>query len=55
MKTCKICKRDISIVNEDLRTEYANQADCLGMESLTEEQQLLVSGLICEECYMELE
>lgn len=56
MSMCKKCNRDIRSVNEDvLRTEYAAQADYFGMESLTEDQQLLVDGKICEECYMELD
>lgn len=53
MEKCMRCGRNISKVSdEDLRNEYAEQSDALGMESLTENQQMLVSGFICEECYM---
>lgn len=53
---CKTCNRDILRVSDgDLRSEYEAQADCLGVESLTENEQMLVEGLICEECYEELE
>jgi len=30
---------------EDYRQELCQQADCFGMESLTEEQQCIVNGL----------
>jgi hypothetical protein len=53
---CRICHRNIIEVSDgDLRNEYAEQSDCLGMESLTENQQLLVEGSICEDCYEELD
>jgi bacterioferritin-associated ferredoxin len=52
MGRCMRCNRNVSEVSdEDLRNEYAEQADALGMESLTEIQQMLVSGDICDKCY----
>jgi hypothetical protein len=52
MGVCLKCKRDISEVSDgDLRSEYCEQADYCGMEGLTENQQLLVEGKLCEECY----
>lgn len=54
MSKCKICGNDIESVSE-LRHEYSEQADQLGMESLTENEQLLVSGVICEECFDDLD
>lgn len=40
---------------EEIRDECCAQADCLGMESLTENQQALVDNLITFEKYAELE
>lgn len=56
MHLCKICNKDIDEMNDgDLKNEYTSQADYYGNDSLTENQQLLVTGIICEECYNELE
>lgn len=53
MSKCMYCKRDVLEVapDEGLRSGYVAQADVLGMESLTETQQMLVNGTLCEECY----
>lgn len=55
MKLCKLCGKDIEqIVDNDLLYELTSQADYYGMESLTENQQLLVTGIICGDCYNEI-
>ena len=51
---CRHCGEAMD-TNGDSRLEYLRQADALGMESLTENQQLLVDSLVCEECYDALE
>ena len=56
MSICKICNRAIKEVSDgDLKDNYCEQANFLGIESLTENQQMLVNRTLCEECYNELE
>ena len=56
---CVVCKRNIT--TDDifaLFDEYPDtfqQADALGMESLTENEQVLVEGQVHSECYENLE
>ncbi|HEY5588839.1 MAG TPA: hypothetical protein VIK86_07785 [Candidatus Paceibacterota bacterium] len=51
MSYCKHCGDKIYTPDQDLYNELCRQADALGMESLTENQQMLVNQDICEECY----
>lgn len=56
MSICKRCNREMAEVSdEDLRKDYASQADYYGMDSLTENEQLLVEGSICEDCYEKID
>ena len=56
MCKCSICGcDDINNIDGDIRDELCAQADALGMESLTENQQMLVNGDICEQCYEEMD
>ena len=55
--TCIICKGDIDsdIVHDDFN-ELFEQVDCLGMESATEQEQVVLEGCICSlECYIQLD
>ena len=57
MTRCCVCGSfvDMEIVHEDFE-EYFAQADALGMESLTEHQQIAVEGLVCSfDCYLQLD
>ena len=56
MKQCVVCVEEVTEIDErvkDTRKEAAAQADTLGMESLTEQEQALVEGAVycSEECY----
>lgn len=54
---CVVCKGpvDIEVVMGDFAEVFA-QADALGMESLTENQQVLVEGSCCsDECFDKLD
>jgi hypothetical protein len=46
---CRYCSEPIE--DDDYRKELCRQADALGMESLTENQQLLVTQRLCEKRY----
>jgi hypothetical protein len=53
MTTCTVCKNpvDLSLVKEEFG-ELFSQADALGMESLTENQQVVLERKVCSiECY----
>lgn len=57
-KKCVVCEKEVNIKESDLVDYYDEccaQADALGMESLTEHQQVLVEGLVCcTVCYTHL-
>jgi hypothetical protein len=59
MNKCVVCKKNVVVSvleEEDLYNELVTQANALGMESLTESQQLYVEGaLCCESCYEEID
>lgn len=51
---CLCCGQPIDLnALEDELDYYNRQADYWGMESLTEKEQMLVNGTICEQCYLE--
>lgn len=52
-KTCISCGEDMSLFSEsDIKKYLCSRADSLGMESLTEEEQLVVEGKLCDACYV---
>ncbi len=51
---CVVCKKpvDWTHVKEEFGNELFAQAHALGMESLTEQQQAVLEGLVCSlDCY----
>jgi len=54
-KRCQRCGAIVDdIQDSDERREAQAQANALGMDSLTEKQQLLVEGIICLGCFYEV-
>ena len=56
MANCIICKEQVdwSQVVEEFE-DVLRQADTLGMESLTEQEQVVCEGLVCSfDCYEEV-
>jgi hypothetical protein len=56
MKNCAVCGNpvDWNQVTDEFGEMFA-QADALGMESLTEQQQMVLEGKVCSiECYENL-
>lgn len=51
MNTCKKCGNEFNPHGEDYYEDLCEQADALGVDSLTENQQLVLKGSLCEECY----
>ena len=51
--TCKICKKPIE--TGEIFLQSCKEADYYGMEALTSIRQLLVDGVICENCCIEEE
>jgi hypothetical protein len=57
MSVCIICKEQVDwmLVKEEFE-EVLRQADTLGMESLTEQEQVVCEGLVCSfDCYEEVD
>ena len=53
MSKCCWCKNEIE-KESDLYNELCEQADFWGMESLTENEQLVVEVKMCSNCCLEL-
>jgi len=57
MANCIICKEQVdwTLVVEEME-DILRQADTLGMESLTEQEQVVCEGLVCSfACYEEVD
>ena len=55
MKRCQRCGAIVNdIQDSDERQDAVAQANALGMDSLTEREQLLVEGIICLGCFYEV-
>jgi hypothetical protein len=56
MNKCVICgkKVDWDYIKDEF-AEILQQADCLGVDSLTEAQQIVYERKCCSDCYFELD
>lgn len=52
MTKCTVCGE--AVPPSDFRGELLRRADALGLFSLTENEQLLALGEVCEDCYDKL-